>query len=759
LIAIHDSPDYGHMSIPVRTAILDGNVLTIEVGLFDASFRGTVQAERIAGRYRAGTFEIPLNLKRVSNDPHHILDYMVPRLGPDGDVSVGYRYSVPTPGDDGWETAHATDVGMDLLWIDRLLGHILRGNYPNIQALLIIKDGVLVVEEYFHGLDAGSLHPIYSITKNVIYNTAGIALENGVLESLDRPVAEFFPEYEQIFAEPQKREITLRHLVSMTSGLEWDEVSTSYFDPRNSVHAMMASENWLEHVFSRPLRNAPGVEFEYNSGLPCVLAEIVSRSSGRPFTDYAQENLLGPLGTEKSRWDDGTRAHVLHLRARDLAKLGQLNTSRGRFLDARIVPESWFEPSMSESSRCDNPAYWSHWQREEFFVRGRPIVGYASGGFGGQLNFGFPDLDLVVTMLAGNYRETSADQHEMIREFILPSVVGAEAEHAPPVGGVPAIAIDDLRWHETMMTRVGCLKACLDFVGRDVSESWVFGATGYAFALNIENSVHPRSVGVWNSARTLRLCENLGVTIETISGHRSQPDFEGLRRTAWDRARTALDRGDPCFGFHLSDYEWYVINGYDSRGYYYQGKGCQASYGPKCWQELGTVDPKWLEVHIVRPGSQKEEARVVKAALEFALEIAFSPEKYQFQGFKAGLSGYDQWIQALRENRHNAFGVAYNAACWAECRRHAASFLKEARPYVSDDARPFLEEAQARYNDVARNLTAVSGVFPLEGVLSFEFEANARDRDRQLRAILFLESAREAELDGLEALKKIVVLF
>jgi CubicO group peptidase (beta-lactamase class C family) len=679
---------------------------------------------------------------------------MVPHLGPDGDVCVEYTYSVPPSRDDGWETAHASDVGIDLRWIDGLLSHILRGDYHDIQALLIVKDGKLVLEEYFHGLDAGSLHPIYSITKNVIYNTAGIALENGILENLDQPVAEFFPRYEQAFAEPGKREITVRHLVSMTSGLEWDEVSTSYFDPRNSVHAAKASAKELEYVLSLPLRNVPGVDFEYNSALPNVVAEIVSRASGMPFTRYAQKNLMGPLGIERYRWEDGTG--VLHLRARDLAKIGYLNTNRGRFHDAQIVPESWFEPSMSESSRCDNPVYWSHWQRHEFFVRGRPVVAYVHGGFGGQLNFGFPDLDLVVTMFAGNYRwGTSVDQHEMVREFILPAVVGDDAEYAPHAGGVPATSID-LSWHESMMTRVGCLKACLDHLGRRVSEAWVFGATGYAFALNIEDNVHAQSVGVWNSAVTLRLCENLGVAIETISGFRSQPDIEELQRTAWDKTRAALDEGNPCFAFHLNDHEWYVINGYDSRGYYYRGKDRPVSYGPKCWQELGTLEPKWLEVHIVRPGTREEDARVVEAALRFALDIAFSPEKFQFQGYKAGLSGYDQWIQALRENRHDPFGVAYNAASWAECRRHAATFLKEVRLHVPDDAWPLLEEAQAQYAEVARNLTEVSRIFPFEGVQSFDLEANARDRDRQLQAIRFLEMAREAEVEGLEALKKVV---
>jgi CubicO group peptidase (beta-lactamase class C family) len=753
LVVVHDSPDYGHIDIPVRKASFDGENVAIDIGLFDASFRGKIHGEHMIGWYRSGASSIPLSLTRVSEDPHHLLDYMVPRLGADGAVDLAYVYSVPAALDDGWDTAPASDVGIDLGRIESLVGHVLRGDYPNIQALLVVKDGKLVVEEYFHGLDAASLHPIYSITKNVIYDTAGIALEQGVLESLDRPVAEYFPEYEEIFAEPGKKDITLRHLVSMTSGLDWDEVSTSYFDPRNSLRAMAASDHPLEYALSRPLRSAPGTECTYNSVLPDVLAEIVSRSAKMPFARYAQENLLGPLGIEKLRWEDGTR--VLHLRARDLAKLGLLNTHRGRFGGAQIVPASWFAPAMSESSRCDNPVYWGHWQREEFFVGGRPIVGYVSGGFGGQLNFGFPDLDLVVTMFAGNYRQTTADQHEMVRAFVLPAVFGAGAERAPSVGGVPETAID-LSWHPSRMTRVGCLIACLEYLGRDVSESWVFGATGCAFALNIANDVHARSVGVWNSGATLRLCENLGVTIETIAGHQSQPEFEALQQTAWKKVRTALDEGNPCFGFHLNDTEWYVINGYDRRGYYYEGQDCSVSYGPRCWRHLGTLEPKWLEVHVVRPGPRKDDAQVVEAALRFALDIAFSPEKYQLPGFHAGLSGYDAWIEALRENRCNPFGVAYNAAGWAECRRHAAAFLREARPCVPEDAWPHLDKAQAQYAEVARDLTEVGRIFPFDGVLSFEREAQAGDHERQLRAIRWLESARDAEAEGLEALKQVV---
>jgi len=318
----------------------------------------------------------------------------------------------------------------------------------------------------------------------------------------------------------------------------------------------------------------------------------------------------------------------------------------------------------------------------------------------------------------------------------------------------------NLQWQPLWVSHIGCIKGCLDYLGRDVSTAWIFGATGHAFLLNICEGVDLSGPTALNLEMIFELGRNIGYTTGQVSGARSDADFREKRRLAWERARWAIDRGLPCYVWNLDPRfpEFYVIYGYDEgeegavAGYYFSGPGSDAGAGPKPWQELGDDPIGWLAMHWLEPGQQADDVETVKGALTFALEHAEGPEKWVYPGFSAGLAGYDLWIQELEAGRASGAGVGLNAGNWSECRNYAVEFLVEARERLGPAFEGLLDEAIEHYRRVAAHLSALVGVFPFDARRSWHIEDQARIH----LAVDCLAAARDAEELGLAALQDIV---
>ena len=160
-------------------------------------------------------------------------------------------------------------------------------------------------------------------------------------------------------------------------------------------------------------------------------------------------------------------------------------------------------------------------------------------------------------------------------------------------------------------------------------------------------------------------------------------------------------------------------------------------------------------MYVLKPGRAEHDEKMVRDAFEATLKHATSPSEWIFPGYKAGLAGWDLWIDALRLQRASGFGTAYNAAVWAECRHYAVEFLCEARARLDSGLHPLLDEAIRHYREVSENLNSVSETFPFAGTTDEQKEASIRDADRRRAAIEHLQSAREAEEAGLEVLQRI----
>ncbi|MBN1259110.1 MAG: hypothetical protein JXB35_00375 [Anaerolineae bacterium] len=313
--------------------------------------------------------------------------------------------------------------------------------------------------------------------------------------------------------------------------------------------------------------------------------------------------------------------------------------------------------------------------------------------------------------------------------------------------------LDTLRWVPRWVSHLGCIKGCLNYLGHEVSDGWLFGATGHAFLLNIAPGVCPSGPTAWNTAKLHDLGRNVGYIVDGVFGTKTQGALEMLQRHAWQHARKALDQGRPCYGWELDVPEFYVVYGYDETGYYYAGPGCDEGAGPKPWDTLGDTGIGVVELYSLHAAHPAEDAHTLREALSFALAFAEPDNPWTEADHATGLAGYDVWIQALREGTGSPIGVSYNAAVWTECRFFAAAFLKEAQLRLEGPIAPLLEEAHRQYQAVLKQLDHVKTLYPFE-----MSEALLPVDDRSQEATAALLAAKAAEEAGLDALARIVAL-
>jgi hypothetical protein len=316
--------------------------------------------------------------------------------------------------------------------------------------------------------------------------------------------------------------------------------------------------------------------------------------------------------------------------------------------------------------------------------------------------------------------------------------------------------LENLRWAPQWVSHLGCIRGCLDYLGVKMTDGWLYGGTGHAFLLNIhDNGSCPSGPTAWNHSVIFTLGENLGFSIDGVTGMKEKGELHDAQKRAWELVRRSIDEGTPCYGWEMAMPEYYVVYGYDDVGYYYSGPEAHEGRGPKPWRELADTGIGWLEMRTVKPGQAAGDVTTVRDALSFALEIGRSSDKWILPRYNGGLAGYDSWIRAMENGSASRFGVGYNASVWARCRRLAPEFLREAKGRLPADAAPLLDDAVARYDEVSRALDRVAEAYPFrmespDGVTPVDGTSAAAARD--------LRQARAAEEAGLGVLDGIVSL-
>jgi CubicO group peptidase (beta-lactamase class C family)/pimeloyl-ACP methyl ester carboxylesterase len=353
-------------------------------------------------------------------------------------------YQKPEQLNDGIKTAHIKDVGMNETVIMSLTDSIRYGNYPNIHSILIFKDNKLVYENYFPGNDVirgkgfqgfmdhhrDSLHDLRSVSKSIVATAAMLALAQGRIISPDQRIMDYFPEYKQ-FDTGLKRDITIRHLLNMSSGLEWDE-DISYADPANSEIRMDTARHPMEFFLSRNMVDTPGSKFNYSGGCTQALALIIEKATGMPVDQFTNKFLFEPLGISQTTWMKRwggipIAASGLRMRSRDLGKIGLLYLNQGRWKDKQILPTGYlasiFTGQIStgiQTSKRPHIGYHYQFWIPTLVVDGEKITTLEASGNGGQKIIVDRKSNIVVVITAGNYnqRNLKKNSNDILPDFV-----------------------------------------------------------------------------------------------------------------------------------------------------------------------------------------------------------------------------------------------------------------------------------------------------------------------------------------------------
>ncbi len=301
--------------------------------------------------------------------------------------------------------------------------------YNSIHALLIAQGTETLFEGYFNGYYADLKHEAQSITKSIQGLLVGIAIDKKFIPSLDVKIKGYFPQYQHLDWKAGKDEITLRHLLTMTAGLQWNEAEMPYSAYyQNDANLHMMQQDWIAYPLSKPMLHKAGTSFAYSSASPVLISHILREATGLPNELFALHYLFAPLGItdysyQKSPHDQDILADI-DLLPTDLLKIGQMVLRKGHYGQHQIVPRTWIEASTSPQIqfKTAGKSYGLMWWLDTLLLAdGQSISCQYAWGYGGQHIFVIPMYDLVVVTTGGYYDVTLANApFELLRKHILP---------------------------------------------------------------------------------------------------------------------------------------------------------------------------------------------------------------------------------------------------------------------------------------------------------------------------------------------------
>lgn len=294
--------------------------------------------------------------------------------------------------DDGWQTASPADEGMDAAALQGTCDYAMQPQ-RHTQGVVVIRGGKVVDECYADGEGVRSWGASWSVAKSFASTLVGIAIAQGKIPSLDVSMATYFPDW----AGTPKEEMTLRDVVTMSSGLEWSEDYNPTNTTASDVIQMGLSADELAYAASRPLAHTPGTRWSYSSGDAMLLSGVLAEATGMAAGDYAQQVLFDPLGISQVEWWTDAVGHTLtycclDMTSRDYARLGLLFLNGGNWGGQQIVPAQWVTDAVTPVPDSDGQYGYMWWLGT--LPGGDPV--YMAEGFDLQMIFVIPSLDLVV---------------------------------------------------------------------------------------------------------------------------------------------------------------------------------------------------------------------------------------------------------------------------------------------------------------------------------------------------------------------------
>jgi CubicO group peptidase (beta-lactamase class C family) len=308
-----------------------------------------------------------------------------------------------------WTPGKPADYGVDAAALDSLYAAMTQDPHHDLKGIVIVREGRLVSEHYFNGDSASTLHDIRSATKSVTSLLMGLALQKGLVHSVDDSISLYLPG----LPKDGKEKIKIRDLLTMRSGLDADDGDPS--SPGNE-NTLDQSTDWIRTVYSVPMKRAPGSTYLYCSINAFLTGAILENTSRMPLDQFAKGNLFGPLGIENYTWrhvpiDRTTGQGNLSITTRDEAKLGELLLNDGSVNGKHILNHDWIAASLAKQVAISNSDPYADFYGYLWYMKAEPVgahtveVHFASGN-GGNKIYIIPSLRMVVAITSSAYGQS-----------------------------------------------------------------------------------------------------------------------------------------------------------------------------------------------------------------------------------------------------------------------------------------------------------------------------------------------------------------
>ena len=309
---------------------------------------------------------------------------------------------------------------MDSARLQEMMDYIDGQDVP-MHAVLVIRHGRLVWEEYRGGYNPARSHDLQSVTKSFSSTLIGIAIRLGLIQDVQQRMVDLFPDHTMANMDARKGRITLEHLLTMSDGMDWHELDYPYDDERNTLGQMWVSKDAVQHVLDRPMVREPGASWAYNSGTSILLGGILEQVTGQDVLAFAREYLFEPIGVKSVTWSKTTGNHYhtdggLYLTPRDMARLGQLMLNNGAWNGRQIVSPEW----VAAATRTHHLTPWGQGYGYQWWTFPGSGVYQATGHYEQKI-YVFPEADLVAVFTAYIADEDPHPTDGLFFRFIAPA--------------------------------------------------------------------------------------------------------------------------------------------------------------------------------------------------------------------------------------------------------------------------------------------------------------------------------------------------
>ena len=334
---------------------------------------------------------------------------------------------------DEWLNTTPEEQGLSFEALNRIDTSIAE-NDVTIHSVIVVKNGYIVYEKYYSYYSQYAEHTIQSCTKSFMSALIGIAIDKGYIDNVSQRVIDFFPGYTIDNLDSRKENITLYHLLTMSSGLEWHEVDIPYSDPENDLFAMYRSDNMWQYVLDRPMEHDPGEVWSYNSGGIELLGGIIEYTTGYSVTAFADEFLFEPIGIDSFSWWRAPASNQygcsggLYLKPRDMARFGYLYLNNGTWNGTQIVSSDWV--NVSTPPQFDTGGWYTYgytW----WSVPGNTF--YEATGHYEQKIYILPEQDIVVVFTGDVQDEDWHPTDYYVMEYIISGLEDANEPLDPVI--------------------------------------------------------------------------------------------------------------------------------------------------------------------------------------------------------------------------------------------------------------------------------------------------------------------------------------